>query len=121
MWSKLEEVLKTFEEQEGTPYYRQGSLLETEELPPSFVCFWNTATPEGQFYDNESHRAVWTWVLYVYTSKAEELYTLTDKLMAMCKSKGFVLQGRATDLASGINSYFGRVFNLKIIEDYLED
>lgn len=121
MWERLEEVLKAFEEEEGCPYYRQGSLLETEELPPSFVCFWNTSSPEGQFYDNKPHEAVWTWVLYVYTNKATELYSLADKLGAMCRDKGFILQGRATDLASGIDGFFGRFFTIKILENYSEE
>lgn len=118
MWEKLEKVLTKFEEQEGLPYYRQGSLTEGEELPSSFITFWNSSTPESAFYDNDPHSAIWTWQIYIYTNDPSKLYTLADSFLELAREEGFVRQGKANDIASSIESYVGRFFTLKFIEKY---
>lgn len=118
MWQVLEKVLNKFETEQGVPYYRQGSLVEGEELPSSFLTFWNITTPEGAFYDNKPNEALWSWQIYIYTNDPSKLYSLADNLLEIAKAEGFVRQGRANDIASSIESYVGRTFSLKYIEKY---
>lgn len=118
MWEVLEKVLIKFQEEEKVNYYRQGSRNEGESLEDSFLTFWNSSTPESSFYDNEATRAIWTWQIYIYTSDPSKLYILADKFLELAKEEGFILQGRANDIASGIEDYVGRFITIKYINIY---
>lgn len=114
MWSKLEEV---FEEME-LPYFRQGSLEGSEEFPSDFFTFWNNDTPEDGFYDNVAHSAVWYWYVYFYTNQPENLYTKIEQFIKLAKEKGFVVEGKGRDIASGEPDYLGRYVRIKYVEKY---
>lgn len=114
MWTKLEEA---FEEM-GFPYSRQGSYEEDEELPSSFFTFWNADTPEDGFFDNEANRAVWVWYIYFYTKDPSYLYSKLEEFIRIAKSKGFIVEGKGKDLASGEPDYFGRYVSIRYIENY---
>lgn len=116
MWSKLEEAFKEMK----LPYSRQGSYSDTDHLPESFFTFWNYDTPEGGFYDNEANRAVWVWYIYAYTSDPALLYSNLDGLIKILKEKGFAVEGRGRDIASGIEDYVGRYVVIRYIENYSE-
>lgn len=118
MWEKLEEVLNEFEEETQTPYFRQGSLVNMDDLPKTFLTFWNTTTPESSFYDNDPHSAIWTWAIYIYTTEPSVLYSLPSRFLKLAKAKGFILQGKANDIASGIEGYVGRFLTIKYFEKY---
>lgn len=114
MWSKLEEV---FEELQ-LPYSRQGSYPDDATLPTSFFTFWNADTPEDGFFDNKANCAVWVWVVYFYTKDASLIYSKLEDFITMAKEKGFVVQGRGKDIASGEPDYFGRYVQIKYVEKY---
>lgn len=116
MWERLQEVLIKFETDTKTPFYRQGSLLD-KTLPDTFLTFWNTATPEGSFYDNDTYSAKWTWAIYLYSNDPSKLYTLPDEFIKLAKSEGFETQSKAIDIASGIEGYFGRFLTIYFYED----
>lgn len=118
MWEKLEIVLNNFEEETKIPYYRQGSLIETDTLPESFVTFWNISTPESSFYDNNANSAVWSWSIYFYTKDPSKIYSMPIKILNLARAEGFILQGQANDISSGISGYLGRFFQLKYLEKY---
>lgn len=113
-WEKLESVFK----KTGLDYSRQGSYTDDSEYPTSFFTFWNFDTPEGGFYDNDSHKAVWFWQVYYYTKYPETLYTRMDELVELAKKEGFIPDGRGTDIQSDRPDYPGRMITLKYIEYY---
>ena len=117
MWSKLEEVF-TDSRLSGVEYSRQGSYAEGVELPESFFTFWNADTPEQGFYDNKANSAVWYWMIYFYTKDATLLYSKLESLITILKEKGFIIEGKGQDLASGSPDYFGRYIKIKYIENY---
>ena len=41
-----------------------------------------------------------------------------EKYFRMAKEKGFIVQGRGKDLASGEPDYFGRYVQIKYVEKY---
>ena len=102
------------------PVIRQGSLAPDEAYPDTFFTFWNYDTPEGGFYDNEANRAVWVWYIYAYTSDPALLYSNLDGLIKILKEKGFAVEGRGRDIASGIEDYVGRYVVVRYIENYSE-
>lgn len=114
MWSKLEEVFK----KTGLEYSRQGSYSDDDEYPESFFTFWNFDTPEDGFFDNKANRAVWFWQVYYYTSKPATLYSKMDEFKALVKEAGFIVQGKAHDVASDRPDYPGRMITVKYIENY---
>ncbi len=114
MWAKLEPIFEAV----GLPYSRQGSYNDGDELPPSFFTFWNVDTPEGGYYDNEAHQAVWYWYIYFYTTDPAILYSKLDELIKLCKAAGFVVDGRGKDIASGEPNYLGRYVPIKYVEQY---
>lgn len=118
MWERLQEVLNKFETDLGIPYFRQGSLVGQTPLPTTFLTFWNASTPEGSFYDDKANSATWTWTIYFYTTDPLNLYTLPNKFLQYAKSEGFILQGKANDIPSGEEGYFGRYLTLKFFENY---
>lgn len=113
MWEELEKVF----EELGLPYFRQGSLAEGETLPDTFITFWNGETPEGEFYDNEAHRVVWTWAISFYTKDAGLIYRLPEEFLKIAKKYKFIPQGRAYDLASGMVDFFARFVKIKFMEE----
>lgn len=116
MWEKLEEVFEQLE----LPYSRQGSYEEDSELPESFFTFWNMDTPEGGYYDNEAHKAIWLWGIYFYTKDPSLIYSKLDEFIRISKDKGFIIEGRGRDIASGTPDFFGRYVVVKYIQDYDE-
>lgn len=118
MWERLENVLNKYEEETQTPYFRQGSLVNTDDLPKTFITFWNTTTPESSFYDDEAHSAIWTWTIYFYTTDPSIIYSAPSRFLELARAEGFILQGRANDIPSGIEGYVGRYLTLKYFEKY---
>lgn len=112
MWEKLEKVLEKTE----LPYYRQGSLVDMDDVPKTFITFWNTATPFNAFYDNEPRATDWTWAIYFYTTDPSVLYSLPTDFLKLAKEEGFILQTKATDIASGMDGYFGRFLTIQYRE-----
>lgn len=114
MWSKLEEAF----EEVGLEYARQGSYTDESQYPESFFTFWNAGTPEGGFYDDKAHKAVWIWYVYFYTKDASLLYSKLEDLITILKEKGFIIEGKGQDVASGSPDYSGRYIKIKYIENY---
>lgn len=115
MWSELEKVfLET-----GVDYHRQGSLSEGKKWAKSFFTFWNFNTPDEGFYDNESHRTVWYWQVYYYTSNPATLYTGIEDFISKAKSAGFIVDGKGIDIPSDRPDYVGRMVTVIWIENNL--
>lgn len=114
MWDKLEQVFKKM----GLDYSRQGSYTEDDEYPSSFFTFWNFDAPEGGFYDNDAHNAVWYWQVYYYTKYPETLYSRMDQFTKLAKEAGFIVEGRGEDIQSDRPDYPGRTIRVKYIEGY---
>lgn len=114
MWTKLESIFKEL----GLPYSRQGSYTDDSEYPPSFFTFWNPNTPEGMFYDNKAVKCDWYWDIYYYTNDPSTLYSKMDEFAELAKKAGFVLDGKAYDIASDRPDYPGRTIRIIYIEEY---
>lgn len=114
MWNKLEPIFKELK----LPYSRQGSYAPLQKYPKSFFTFWNADTPEGGFYDDESHKAIWLWYVYFYTSDPNLIYSKMDEFIALAKQNGFIVEGRGNDIQSDQPNYFGRVVRIRFIENY---
>ena len=111
-WEALERILSAT----GCEYVRQGSFSESDEIPDTYFAFWNFDTPEDSFFDNSPTRTVWYWQVYLYTKDPSIMYSKMDELLALARQSGFVLDGRAWDIATGEVGYVGRTVRLIYIE-----
>lgn len=112
MKNKLISVLESI----GFPVFLQGSLNVDQPYPGTFLTFWNFETPEGQFYDNDSHSAVWGFWVFLYSNDPEIVETETEKVRKLLKENGFILQGRGEDADSGRETHTGRMLTMYYME-----
>lgn len=114
MWSKLEEVFIKLD----VPYFRQGSFSsEDDYISPSFFTFWNPDTNDDGFYDNDSHKSIWYWNIYYYTSDPSTLYTGVEDFIKVAKEMGFTVDGRGHDIPSDRPDYSGRTISVIYVEN----
>ena len=111
MWAELEKVFIST----GLDYSRQGSYADAADYPPSFFTFWNYETEDG-YYDNETHKTVWLWQVYYYTSDPSTLYSKMDEFISLAKVAGFIVEGRGHDIGSDRADYVGRMISVKWID-----
>ena len=114
MVTELVNILESF----GYPVYLQGSLNPEEPFPDSFFTFWNFTTPEGAFYDNDAHHAVWGFYVYFYSSDPYLTDTVTEQARDALKASGWIPTGRPQDATSGVVTHTGRMFTVQKIESY---
>ena len=101
--------------------FLQGSFNSDEEYKDSFLTFWNFETPENQFYDNDSNRAVWGFWVYIYSNDPEELEAMEKSLIDIFKKENkTILSGKGEDVASDVNTHTGRMLTVYLIENYGE-
>lgn len=108
-------------EKVNTNVFLQGSLSSADDYLDSFLTFWNFETPEGQFYDNDSNRAVWGFWVYVYSNDPGELERMEKSLIEIFKEDNkTILSGKGEDVASDVNTHTGRMLTVYLIENYEE-
>lgn len=112
MKGKLVELL----ESRGFPVYLQGSMAEDEKYPDSFFTYFNFDTPDGAFYDNDSHKADWGFWVYFYSNNPRLVESETKEVYKLLKESGFILQGRGTDANSDEESHTGRMLTAYYME-----
>ena len=101
--------------------FLQGSLNSDEEYKDSFLTFWNFETPEDQFYDKDSNRAVWGFWVYIYSNDPKELESMEKSLIDIFKKENkTILSGKGEDVASDVDTHTGRMLTVYLIENYEE-
>ena len=83
----------------GYPVFLQGSLNPSEPYPDSFFTFWNFNNDDTAFYDNDTHRAVWGFWVYFYSTNPALVASVPEQARQILKNNGFILQGKATDIS----------------------
>lgn len=104
MWETLEKIFDEI----GLPYFRQGSFSETDKLPDSFFTFWNVATLDNSYYNNNNIRTIYEWAIYFYTNNANIIYSKMNEFINLAKENGFIIDGNGNDINSNEVNYFGR-------------
>jgi hypothetical protein len=103
------------------PVFLQGSLQDTESYPQSFFTFWNFSTPEAAFYDNDAGRAVWGFWIYFYSTSPLLVETEPEKARKLLKQNGYILDGKAHDIAVDKPTHTGALFTVYKYENYQEE
>ena len=114
MKSVLIEMLQTL----NYPVFLQGTLNPDESYPASFFTFWNPDTPEGAFYDNDAHLAEWRFNIFFYSIDPQLVEIVPEQARKLLKQKGFILNGKPHDIASGRDTHTGVTFSVTITENY---
>ncbi len=110
----LTELLETF----GYPVFLQGSLSAEEDYPDSFFTFWNFDTPEEAFYDNDANQALWGFWVYFYSVDPRLVEVMPERARKSLKENGFILQGKAHDIAVDKPTHTGAFITVYKFENY---
>lgn len=100
----------------GYPIRLQGSLNPNEQYPDTMFTFWNRATYDQAFYDNNETVTVWEFDLNVYSIDADLVNTLLTQAKALLKAQGFIVSGKGHDIASDVEYQTGRGISVLKIE-----
>lgn len=114
MTDSLCEILESF----GYPLFLHGTLNDDEAFPDSFFTYFNSATPERMFYDNDAHEAVWTYQVYFYSADRRTVETVIEQVRTSLKAIGFIANGKSIDCNSGKKTHTGRMITVSAIENY---
>jgi hypothetical protein len=101
--------------------FLQGSLDTDEAYPDSFFTFWNFETPEGAFYDDDAHRAVWGFWVYFYSTDPKLVEEKTEAARQLLKTSGWIPQGKPHDISVDVPTHTGSFFEIYGIENYKEE
>lgn len=110
----MQKLFQLFDEI-GLPYFRQGSLTD-EEYAPSFFTFWNYDSPAIKYRDNSEKSFSEIVQVCFYTSDANIIYSQMDDFITRARAAGFKC-GRAVDTNADKANYYGRLVNIKIINE----
>lgn len=116
MDEKLITILETFD----YPVYRQGSMEESTQYPPTFFTFWNPDSPTHAYYDNKDYGIAWEFQVNVYSNDPSITYTLLEQARKKLKTEGWVIPDNGHDVGSDEVSHTGRgmtCYFLEIQED----
>lgn len=105
----------------GYEAFLQGTLQSEEEYPESFFTFWNFSTPEAAFYDNETGRAVWGFWVYFYSTSPRLVESVPEQARKLLKNNGYILDGKAHDIAVDKPTHTGAFFTVYKYENYTEE
>ena len=101
---------------EEIPIFRQGSLGEEEDYPPTFLTFWNSAETELTAYNNDTGTVVWRFDVNAYSTSASTVYSLTSSLRNALKKAGWQTPDRGHDVGSDEITHVGRGISVTFIE-----
>ena len=102
----------------GYPVYLQGSLNSENDYPDSFFTFWNFDNPESAFYDNNPNKCVWGFWVYFYSTSPVLVEKLPEQARKKLREKGWILEGKASDINVGKPTHTGAFFTTYKIENY---
>lgn len=100
------------------PVFLHGSVNPADGYPDSFFTYWNQSTPEGAFYSNFPHFAVWRFTVYFYSNDRQTAETVADQLLDALRADGWTLRGRPVDAVSGFETHTGRMIVCEKLVNY---
>lgn len=101
---------------EEIPIFRQGSLGESDDYPPTFLTFWGSAESELTAYSNETATVVWRFDVNVYSTSAATVYSLCDSLRAAFKTADWQTPDRGHDVGSDEITHVGRGISVTYLQ-----
>lgn len=104
MEDSLIQILESFK----YPVYRQGSMSDEDQYPPTFITFWNYDSPDHSYYDNSDYGTVWSYNIYVYSDDPELTYSVLSAARAELKKAGWIVRGKGFDVTSDEETHTGR-------------
>lgn len=114
---ELIELLESF----NYEVVRQGSYSDQSEYPDTFITYWNPATPDHSYYDNNNYGIEWNVDIYIYSTSIDTAYSLTASIRALLKESGWSVPSAGFDIGSDSPSHVGRGLEIKKIDYNKED
>lgn len=112
----MEDDLIRILEYTGYPVYRQGSLSDTDTYPDNFFTFWNYASPDHSYYDNDSYGTAWGFNVFFYSTDPNNVYAAIRQIRISLKEEGWIVPSLGFDAVSDVETHTGR----GIMVEYLD-
>ena len=108
----LLEVLEAY----GYPVILQGTLSQDAAYPPAFFTFWNNATNDQSFYDNDPTVTVWDFDVNFYATDTGLVNAQLLSAKSALRGRGFIVNGAGYDIASDEPTHTGCGINAIYID-----
>ena len=102
-------------ESTGHPVFLKGTLTDTDELPESFITFWNTSTNRSHFYNNQPFCIEYTYEVAFFSTDPELTNSVLLNLQTELIENNFVIGMLGTDTYTGDVTYTGRTMTITYI------
>lgn len=102
-------------ESTGCPVFLKGTLTDADELPESFITFWNTATNRSHFYNNQPFCIEYTYEITLFSTDPELTNSVLLNLQIELIKNDFVIGMLGTDTYTGDVTYTGRTMTTTYI------
>ena len=112
----MEDRLIRLLESLGYPVYRQGSFASDEEYPDHFFTFWNHASNDHAYYDNQDYGTNWSYSVYFYSIDPELAYDAVMEARAKLKESGWIVPSKGFDVQSDDAGHTGRGLEIFYLE-----
>lgn len=114
--SDMEDKLIKLLEAYGYPVRRQGSLAEDEEYPDAFFTFWNSTNEIHGSYDNKPFGTNYFFDVNFYSRNPGLCYQIMEQVEANLRQQGFIISGKAYDVASDEPTHIGKGLEVRAIK-----
>lgn len=93
-------------EEFGLMVRQQGSV--PADMPESYITYWGDPSTDNLNVDNKTASVDYPFTVIFYTTDWENIYSRFDELISLLEAKGYVMDGRGFDIASGLDDYSAR-------------
>lgn len=104
----MEDSLLTILDSFGYPVFQQGSMSDKSAYPETMVTFWCNGSPDHAYYDNAEYGTAWSYNVYVYSCKADVVYSLIANIRAALKAAGWIVPSKGFDADSDEETHIGK-------------
>lgn len=91
-------------------------MSNDEVYPPTFVTFWNNASPDHAHYNNSEYGSAWDYTVFVYSSDPSLVYSVLMDIRTALKNAGWVVPSKGFDVASDEATHTGRALEVFFLE-----
>lgn len=96
--------------------FLQGTLLEDEEYPDTFITFWINDVEHNSYFDDEEFSIDWDFNVIIYSSDPEIIREMPKTIAKALKESGFIPQGLGNDIPSDRPSHIGWAMDFTYLE-----
>jgi len=76
----------------------QGSYVEAEPLPETFITYFILDSPDGSYYDDQPRLSYIRIQVILYSKRMSVINTVPSSIFTACRNAGFIRDSRGQDM-----------------------